>query len=70
MCLCALPACMYVYHVCAWCLWRPEEGIRSPGTGVTDGCEPPYGYWESNLGPLEEQQVLLKAELPDASSNE
>ena len=20
-----LPACMSVYHVCAWCLWRSEE---------------------------------------------
>lgn len=33
-----LLACMYVHHVCAcWCRWRPEEGIESPGTGVTDG---------------------------------
>lgn len=33
--------------------WRPEEGPRSFGTGVTDGCETPCGFWESNLGPLE-----------------
>ena len=26
-----IPACM-----CAWCLWKSEEGIRSPGTGVID----------------------------------
>jgi hypothetical protein len=37
-----------------WCLGRTEEGVRSPGTGVADGCEPP-GCWELNLGPLEEQ---------------
>jgi hypothetical protein len=26
---------------------------------ITDGCEPPCGYWELNSGPLEEQLVLL-----------
>lgn len=25
-------ACLYV---CAWCLWRPEEVVASPGTGVS-----------------------------------
>jgi hypothetical protein len=29
---------------------------------ITDGCEPPRGCWELNLGPLEEQPVLLTAE--------
>jgi hypothetical protein len=29
---------------------------------ITDGCEPPCGCWKSNLGPLEEQSVLLTAE--------
>ena len=29
---------------------------------ITDGCEPPCGYWELNSGPLEEQSVLLIAE--------
>lgn len=28
------PARMPVHDVRAWCLWRPEEGVRSPGTGV------------------------------------
>ena len=32
-----LSVCMVVH---ALCLWRPEEGVRFPGTGVTDGCEP------------------------------
>ena len=27
-----------------------------------DCCEPPCGCWELNLGPLEEQQVLLTTE--------
>jgi hypothetical protein len=26
---------------------------------LTDSCEPLYVFWESNLGPLEEQSVLL-----------
>jgi hypothetical protein len=26
---------------------------------TTDGCEPPCGYWKLNLGPLEEQSMLL-----------
>ena len=28
-----------IHHLCAWCLWRSEEGIGSPGTKVTDDCE-------------------------------
>jgi hypothetical protein len=38
------------------------EGARSPGTEVTDSCELPCGCWELNLGPLEEQPVLLTME--------
>ena len=45
------------------CLLRSEEGIGSPRTGITDGCESPGGRWELNFGPLQEQQVLLIAEL-------
>jgi hypothetical protein len=29
---------------------------------ITDGCEPPFGCWELNSEPLEEQSVLLTAE--------
>jgi hypothetical protein len=29
---------------------------------ITDGCEPPCGFWELNSGPLEEQSVLLTSE--------
>ena len=49
-----LPACMSVHHKHAWCLQRPEEPARTPGTGVSDGCELAWGCWELNLGPLEE----------------
>lgn len=34
----------------------PEEGIGSPGSGVTDGCELRCGCWESNLDLLEKQK--------------
>jgi hypothetical protein len=33
-----------------------------PETGVADSCEPLCGCWESNLGSLEEQSVLLTPE--------
>jgi hypothetical protein len=61
---------MYVYvphecmHACmhVWCLQRPEEGTRSPGTGVTNDCKPPRECWESNPDPQQEQPVLLTVE--------
>lgn len=37
------------------------RGVRSSGAGVTDGYDLP-GCWELNLGPLEEQAVLLTSE--------
>jgi hypothetical protein len=49
ICMTTLPACVYVHYVHAWCLQRPEEDIRSPGTGNTDGFETPYGHWEPKL---------------------
>ena len=57
-----LPPCMYVHRMHAWCLWKKEEAIKATRTGDTDGCEPPCGCWEMNLGPLQEPQVLLTAE--------
>lgn len=39
-----------------------EEGIRSPGTGITDNCEQSRGCYELNLGPLQEQQAFLSTE--------
>lgn len=37
------------------CPQRPAEDVIAPGIEVTGSC----GCWELNLGPLEEQQVLL-----------
>jgi hypothetical protein len=58
-CLCAM---------CVQCCGRPQEGIRSLGTGVIDGCELSCGCWELNPGPLKEQSVFLTAELSLQSS--
>lgn len=33
-----------------WCLWRPQEGARFLGIGVTDRDEPPGGFWELKPG--------------------
>lgn len=56
-------ACMFVWvpRAC-WCQQRPEEGIKSPETEVTECCEPPCGCRESILDPLKEQPVLLTTE--------
>ena len=40
-----LPTHMYVHHTHTWCPWRPEEEVKPPEIGVTDGCEP-HGCWE------------------------
>lgn len=50
-------ACMYisVHHSSFWCLWRPEEVIRFP---VVESCVLTCGFWELNLGALEEHPVL------------
>lgn len=46
-----------VYSTCMSTVQTAEEGVRSSGTGLTDGCEPPCGCWDS-LGLLEQQSVL------------
>lgn len=50
-----LHACISMYYAYdCYPLWT-EKGIRSPGSGVIDSCEPLYGS-------LQEQQALLIAE--------
>lgn len=55
-----LPACLLnALHM----FLVPFKARREcPRTGVTNGCESPQGCWESNLGPVQEQQVLLTAQ--------
>lgn len=48
-----------MYDVCA----SPREARRGRETGVTAGCEPPCGCWESKSDPLEEQPVSLLSHL-------
>jgi len=59
MCVNALAEYMPGPHMLAWCMQRLQSDTELPGTGVTDGCEPPCGFWELNPSPLQEQQVLL-----------
>lgn len=35
--------------MCAWCLQRPEKGVRCSRTTVTDSCETPCKCWELNF---------------------
>lgn len=48
-----------VCHVCTGCLWRAEEGVRSPVLKL-QGL--PCGCWKVNPDPLGEQQMLFSAE--------
>lgn len=60
---CGCFACTYVCAPCA-CL-VPKEARRPHwilGTILTDGCELARRCWESNVGPWEEQSVLLITE--------
>jgi hypothetical protein len=59
---------MHLQHVNAWHSWRPEEGITSPGTGVTDHYKPPCRDWVLNPCALKEQQVLLPTVSPAPST--
>lgn len=46
-------ACFTWICICTVCV-----PIGSLGTGAMYGCEPPYRFWELNLGPWQEQQQL------------
>lgn len=55
MCLSVLSACPHMCHMCACCLWRPEEGTVSPRTGVLVVRH----HVLPKLCPLKEKQVFL-----------
>ena len=52
--------CLHVrlYTTCMQCSNSPEQGVRSPGTGVTDGCEPQFRCWKSNRDYPDKQTML------------
>lgn len=58
----ALPACMYVFHMCAWSPQRAGDGAESLGTSDKDSWELSCECWELNLDPLEGEEELLAAE--------
>ena len=62
ICTSVLSVCMCMQHTHVLCLLTSEEGVRSPGSRVTGGCESQHGCLEYNSGPLEEQRVLLTAQ--------
>jgi hypothetical protein len=43
------------------------DGVKSPRIGARDSCELSCECWKLNLGPLEEQPILLTTE-PHLSS--
>lgn len=62
---------LFCLHACLCISCMPgtcKDSIRCPRTRVTDGFMPPYGCWETNLGPLEEQQLLSNTAVPVSSA--
>ena len=56
-----------IIFVCGMCLcvclqWPEEGGVESPRTRVAGNFEDQCGFWELNLGPLQEQQVIFTTE--------
>jgi hypothetical protein len=62
LCMDILPEYISMHCMHMWYLQRLEEGVGFPGTGVTDHYELPCQCSALNLGPLEEQCVLLTTE--------
>ena len=54
--------CVWVYHVYAWALHKSEVGNETPRTGITDGCEPQYGFWN-----LPQEQQIPPSQLSNSS---
>lgn len=60
---------LFLFHVCKCfsCMYVcvvSLEGTDSTGTGVTEGCGSPCGFWEMNLGLLQNKQMPLTSDLP------
>lgn len=48
-----VPACVYMHHLHAWCLWRSEEGVQSSESRVIEDCD--------HVGTGNQTLVLIKA---------
>lgn len=55
MCVCAPLVCLH--------RGQKRVFVGFLGSRVRDGCEPPGGFWELDPRPLQEEQMLLSAEL-------
>lgn len=55
--------CLHVF-LCVMYVLHTWAALRLPGTGVTDGCDPPSDCWALNLDLLEDHPVLLTTEPP------
>lgn len=53
---------MSMHNVHAWCPQGSEEAVDAQELELGILCELPYGCWELNISPLEEQRVLLTTE--------
>lgn len=53
-----MSTCLSEYHLNSWCPQRPEEGITSSQTGVTNSWELPCVGQELNSGSPEEKPLL------------
>lgn len=62
--------CMHVYHICAWCIRRSEEGTLSPVTRLHVGGYDLLTMWELGTEPpsFERAAVFLNAEPITSSS--
>lgn len=56
------PAGMSMCYIHAWCMLKPEKGVRYPDSRVTCSWDPPRGRWDSDEGHLKETLVRLTAE--------
>ena len=51
-----------------FCLRTCLQARKNAPDLITAGCKPPFGCWEFNSGPLDEQAVLLITE-PSLQTN-
>lgn len=52
-------SCIHVKHMFSWCLQKASKGMQFSRTGVKRWLWMPCGYWELDLGLLQEQHVPL-----------